>query len=138
MSFPLRGQRSLRGIRLCRIDSPFRIAYSHLSLPKRKSSMNTPHRRFNPLTNDWVLVSPQRTQRPWLGQVDKTPPENLPAYDPTCYLCPGNERAGGHKNPPYTSTFVFDNDYAALIPDAPDLTPDPSPLLRAEAEPGRC
>jgi UDPglucose--hexose-1-phosphate uridylyltransferase len=114
--------------------------------------MNSPHRRYNPLTNDWVLVSPQRTQRPWLGQVEATPPEHLPPYDPTCYLCPGNARAGGVKNPQYTSTFVFDNDFAALIPDDLDAssnsrfpsTPrrrrpdDPSPLLRAEAEPGKC
>jgi UDPglucose--hexose-1-phosphate uridylyltransferase len=52
-----------------------------------------PHRRFNPLTREWVLVSPHRTQRPWLGQVERTPPEHLPSYDPACYLCPGNERA---------------------------------------------
>lgn len=103
--------------------------------------MNTPHRRFNPLTNDWVLVSPHRTQRPWQGQVEKTPQEHLPSYDPTCYLCPGNERAGGVKNPRYETTFVFDNDFAALIPQLPDpstLHPDPSPLLRAEPTPGRC
>lgn len=78
--------------------------------------MNTPHRRFNPLTREWVLVSPHRARRPWLGQVEKTPPENLPAYDPACYLCPGNGRAGGARNPAYDSTFVFDNDFAALLP----------------------
>lgn len=104
--------------------------------------MNSPHRRFNPLTNDWVLVSPQRTQRPWLGQVEKTPAEHLPQYDPTCYLCPGNERAGGFKNPPYTSTFVFDNDYSALVPPSPEMRNDAphdlSPLLRAELTPGKC
>ena len=79
-------------------------------------NFNTPHRRLNPLTREWTLVSPQRTQRPWLGQVEKTPPENLPAYDPTCYLCPGNGRAGGKTNPPYSSVFVFDNDFPALLP----------------------
>lgn len=104
--------------------------------------MNSPHRRFNPLTNDWVLVSPQRTQRPWQGQVEKTPEEHLPQYDPGCYLCPGNERAGGFKNPLYASTFVFDNDYAALVPPTPDGTDDAphdvSPLLRAEPTPGKC
>jgi UDPglucose--hexose-1-phosphate uridylyltransferase len=104
--------------------------------------MNSPHRRFNPLTNDWVLVSPHRTQRPWLGQVEKTTQENLPSYDPNCYLCPGNERAGGVKNPLYKTTFVFDNDFAALIPETSALPGDapsnPSPLLRAEPTPGKC
>lgn len=75
-----------------------------------------PHRRFNPLTREWVLVSPHRAQRPWLGQVEKTPLEKLPAYDPECYLCPGNHRAGGKKNPDYPGTFVFDNDFPALLP----------------------
>ena len=100
--------------------------------------MNSPHRRFNPLTNDWVLVSPQRTQRPWQGQVEKPPQEHLPQYDPTCYLCPGNERAGGVKNPQYETTFVFENDFAALIPTASDFSHDVSPLLRAEPTPGKC
>src|SRR5512139_2516234 len=74
------------------------------------------HRRFNPLTREWVLVSPHRARRPWLGQVEKVPPENLPPYDPTCYLCPGNSRAAGRVNPPYSGTFVFDNDFPALLP----------------------
>ena len=65
-----------------------------------------------------MLVSPQRAQRPWLGQVERTPAEFLPAYDPSCYLCPGNERAGGKRNPNYTGTFVFNNDFPSL------LTPD--------------
>ena len=59
-----------------------------------------PHRRYNPLTDEWILVSPHRTQRPWQGQVEKLAPESKPQYDPTCYLCPGNERAGGNRNPP--------------------------------------
>jgi UDPglucose--hexose-1-phosphate uridylyltransferase len=74
-----------------------------------------PHRRYNPLIREWVLVSPHRAKRPWLGQVEKTPPENLPPYDPTCYLCPGNSRAGGRQNSPYTSTYIFDNDFPALL-----------------------
>lgn len=99
----------------------------------------TPHRRFNPLTGEWVLVSPHRAKRPWLGQVEKSQPENLPAYDPTCYLCPGNERAGGVKNPAYTGTFSFDNDFAALLPDASTETVvSNSSLLVAEAERGLC
>jgi UDPglucose--hexose-1-phosphate uridylyltransferase len=79
-----------------------------------------PHRRYNPLTRDWVLVSPQRTLRPWLGQEERIPPANLPSYDPDCYLCPGNPRAGGNLNPKYTSTYVFDNDFPALLPLNPD------------------
>jgi UDPglucose--hexose-1-phosphate uridylyltransferase len=73
------------------------------------------HRRQNPLTGEWVLVSPHRTQRPWQGQVEKSAPINLPAYDPGCYLCPGNARAEGKQNPLYNSTFVFDNDFPALL-----------------------
>lgn len=77
---------------------------------------NYPHRRLNPLTGDWVLVSPQRTQRPWTGQVEGASLTNLPPYDPDCYLCPGNHRAAGEENPIYSSTYVFDNDYPALLP----------------------
>ena len=97
-----------------------------------------PHRRFNPLTREWVLVSPHRTERPWQGQVEEEPGESLPEYDPHCYLCPGNSRAGGVRNPEYTSTFVFDNDFAALKPDIPDGRSDEQGLLIAEAEPGTC
>jgi UDPglucose--hexose-1-phosphate uridylyltransferase len=73
-----------------------------------------PHRRFNPLSREWVLVSPHRLERPWQGLVEKPPQPAPAAYDPQCYLCPGNARAGGARNPHYKSTFVFDNDYAAL------------------------
>jgi len=66
-----------------------------------------PHRRFNLLTREWVLVSPQRTERPWQGQVEQTSQEKLPPYDPDCYLCPGNVRANGERNLQYQSTFVF-------------------------------
>jgi UDPglucose--hexose-1-phosphate uridylyltransferase len=95
-----------------------------------------PHRRFNPLTREWVLVSPHRTKRPWLGKVEKAGPENLSIYDPTCYLCPGNERADGARNPKYSSTFIFDNDFAALLPDAPSFDENDSDLLVARSEKG--
>ncbi len=97
-----------------------------------------PHRRYNPLTREWVLVSPHRTQRPWQGQVEKVPPEQRPQYDPKCYLCPGNERAGGVRNPDYQSTFVFENDFAALKPATPIEGFDQGGLLVAQAEPGIC
>jgi UDPglucose--hexose-1-phosphate uridylyltransferase len=98
------------------------------------------HRRLNPLTNEWVLVSPHRTQRPWQGAVEAVPASDRPQYDPTCYLCPGNERAGGVGNPKYASTFVFDNDFAALQKDSPTerLDVQQKGLLVAEGEPGTC
>jgi UDPglucose--hexose-1-phosphate uridylyltransferase len=95
-----------------------------------------PHRRYNPLTREWVLVSPQRTNRPWQGQIEEVSPEQQPEFDPECYLCPGNERAGGARNPPYSATFVFDNDFAALRPETPAGRFDESGLLVAESEPG--
>jgi len=99
---------------------------------------DSPPRRLNLLTREWVLVSPQRARRPWQGQVEKTPPENQPQYDPTCYLCPGNERAGGVKNPAYTGTFVFDNDFAALLPEEVSPSGQVSPLFQTEPERGVC
>src|SRR5688572_32416074 len=89
------------------------------------------HRRRNPLTGDWIVVSPHRTKRPWQGQVEKLPPDKRPAHDPTCYLCPGNERAGGVRNPDYPTTFAFTNDFSALLPDTPPSPPSPNPLLQA-------
>src|SRR5882724_10021774 len=99
---------------------------------------NHPHRRYNPLTREWVLVSPHRTSRPWQGQVESGDATTQPEYDPECYLCPGNARAGGVRNPNYTSTFVFDNDYAALKPDTPLGRFEKDGLLIAESEPGIC
>jgi UDPglucose--hexose-1-phosphate uridylyltransferase len=98
----------------------------------------TPHRRFNPLTREWVLVSPHRTLRPWQGRVETPPIEDQPSYDPGCYLCPGNLRAGGVKNSGYETTFVFDNDYAALLPDAPEISVAQSDLIIANTEKGLC
>jgi UDPglucose--hexose-1-phosphate uridylyltransferase len=106
-----------------------------MDLTKLQSS---PHRRFNPLTSEWVLVSPHRTQRPWQGRVEKLPVETQPHYDPTCYLCPGNSRAGGAVNPKYQNTYLFDNDYAALLPKVPETTARDGDLLIAETERGIC
>ena len=99
-----------------------------------------PHRRLNALTNEWVLVSPHRAARPWQGEVAKLSTAAEPPYDPGCYLCPGNARAGGIRNPQYTTTFVFDNDFAALKPDTQSdhLDVENKGLLVAESEPGIC
>jgi UDPglucose--hexose-1-phosphate uridylyltransferase len=85
-----------------------------------------------------VLVSPHRTKRPWQGQVEEPPQESQPRYDPQCYLCPGNIRAGGRVNPQYAGTFVFDNDYAALLPNTPKSEFTEAGLLTAESERGIC
>ena len=74
----------------------------------------SPHRRWNPLRREWVIVSPHRTQRPWQGQTEEIAATAAKSYDPECYLCPGNMRAGGHRNPVYSETYVFENDFAAL------------------------
>jgi len=106
--------------------------------------LNNPHRRYNALTGEWVLVSPHRAKRPWLGQVEKLAVDLLPQYDPTCYLCPRNERAGGVFNPDYTGTYVFNNDFAALLPDMEDDTSttlsaaSSHPLLVFAPEQGQC
>lgn len=97
-----------------------------------------PHRRLNPLTGGTVLISPHRTQRPWQGREETPSGSGKPRHDPSCYLCPGNERAGGHVNPDYDGTFVFTNDFAALKPDAPDPDGDDHPLLRREGVRGTC
>lgn len=105
------------------------------------------HRRLNLLTGEYVLVSPHRTQRPWQGKVERVDEAQRPAYDPGCYLCPGNARAGGHRNPAYESTFIFDNDFAALSPKAEGAAapkaegtaaPGPEGLLWAEPVSGTC
>jgi UDPglucose--hexose-1-phosphate uridylyltransferase len=97
-----------------------------------------PHRRYNPLLDEWVLCSPHRLQRPWQGQVEDAPPASRPAYDPSCYLCPGNARANGQENPTYATTFVFDNDYPALLPETTVPAQDDDGLLVAEPATGRC
>ncbi len=102
------------------------------------SFLMAPHRRLNSLTGEWVLVSPHRTARPWQGRTEEPTVEQRPSYDPTCYLCPGNERAGGKRNPNYTETFVFDNDFAALLPDVEPQMLNREGLLVAESERGLC
>ena len=97
-----------------------------------------PHRRLNLLTGEWILVSPHRMKRPWQGKVEAIPPDNRPAYDPKCYLCPGNTRADGTVNPKYTDSFVFTNDFAALLPDAPEGNMNTGGLLQANSERGTC
>ena len=96
-----------------------------------------PHRRYNPLLDEWLLVSAGRTRRPWMGREEPPPPERLPRYDPACYLCPGNARAGGERNPEYTTTYVFTNDFPALRPGA-SLDKVADGLLVAEGEQGTC
>lgn len=78
-----------------------------------------PHRRFNPLNGEWLLVSPHRARRPWQGQVDAPDRAERLHHDPACFLCPGNARITGERNPAYTGTYVFQNDFAALLPDSP-------------------
>jgi UDPglucose--hexose-1-phosphate uridylyltransferase len=97
-----------------------------------------PHRRFNMLSGEWVLVSPHRTKRPWQGKVDKLLQSNRPKHDPKCYLCPGNLRAGGYKNPNYKQTFVFTNDFPALLPDLPTESEKKYGLFVHESVLGTC
>jgi UDPglucose--hexose-1-phosphate uridylyltransferase len=97
-----------------------------------------PHRRRNPLTGQWVLVSPHRLSRPWRGQQETPACEHLPPYDSSCYLCPGNQRASGARNPDYSTTFAFDNDFPGLLPDSPDGGLSDTGLLIAAAERGLC
>lgn len=97
-----------------------------------------PHRRYNPLNGEWILVSPHRAKRPWQGQVEKTPQDDRPEYDESCYLCPTNSRIGDDTNPDYKNTFVFQNDFSALLPDTPEGSITDGDLFRAESVSGIC
>ena len=97
-----------------------------------------PHRRRNPLTGEWVLCSPHRATRPWQGQRETPAAHSRPAHDPECYLCARNKRANGEVNPDYTGTFVFENDFRALL-DAEGLDDSASsPLLQRAPVRGTC
>ncbi|ENR6204459.1 TPA: galactose-1-phosphate uridylyltransferase [Serratia marcescens] len=95
-----------------------------------------PHRRFNPLSGQWVLVSPHRAKRPWQGQQESVPTATLPTHDPDCFLCPGNARVTGDRNPEYRGTYVFTNDFAALMSDTPPAPDSHDPLMRSQSARG--
>ena len=105
---------------------------------KSKALLEQPHRRLNALTGEWVLVSPQRTERPWQGQVEVADSVTRPSHDPHCYLCPGAARADGQRNPRYDSVHVFSNDFPALVPGTPSVDASTGPFTEARLHAGTC
>ncbi len=102
------------------------------------SNYSTPHKRYNPLSDEWVLVSPHRSKRPWQGQQEEVTLDTRPSFSPDCYICPGVERIGGEVNPEYEGTYVFTNDFSALLPDPVEKQEDESPLFISQPESGIC
>lgn len=99
---------------------------------------SNPHTRLNILTGEWILVSPHRTKRPWQGKVEEVSADNRPEYDEKCYLCPGNSRADGDQNPDYKASFVFKNDFGALLEETPLASFNEADLLVANNQKGIC
>jgi UDPglucose--hexose-1-phosphate uridylyltransferase len=106
----------------------------HQQAQAQADALQLPHRRYDPLGDQWVLVSPHRMQRPWQGQVEAPPAEARPRHDPGCYLCPGNARAGGHSNPDYRDSFVFTNDFAALLAQGSEAKPEVEPEVEINTD----
>lgn len=102
------------------------------------SPTDHPHRRFNPLTKEWIVVSAQRLKRPWLGKVETPARVQLPQHDPTCYLCPGNDRSNGTTNPTYDGTYIFPNDFPVLLSNVPAPEQEPNDLFTASGLDGKC
>lgn len=98
---------------------------------------NSPHRRYNILTGEWILVSPHRTNRPWQGKTEDSKALKKVTYDASCYLCPGNTRTSGKTNPDYKEPYSFVNDFSSLLPDSPEIDFQDG-LLKAESEKGIC
>jgi UDPglucose--hexose-1-phosphate uridylyltransferase len=92
--------------------------------------------RWHPLRREWVIIASHRNDRPWLGETVGAAPRELPTYDPTCYLCPGNARISNHKNDAYTGVFVFDNDHPCVGPGAPLPLEPPAGVYQSRSASG--